>query len=343
MRTSDPNSILIGYDSGFFGQCLTAADVLPERYLDAQYFGDVRDLSSPILEGVDAVVHLAAVSNDPIGNQFEAVTHEVNQQASVRAAELARDAGVRNFVFASSCSVYGAAGSGARREEDALSPLTAYARSKVGTERALEQLNLGSMVVTCLRFGTACGMSPRLRLDLVLNDFVACALAQGEITVLSDGTPWRPLIDVRDMARAIGWAVSCPANNGGQYPSLNVGSDDRNFQIKHLAEAVAKQIPAKVSINTSAQPDTRSYRVDFARFKSLAPAYQPQVTLGQSIAMLKQGLQQMGFADTNFRDSAYMRLKVLQTHIAAGLLAPTLRWTREIAGHVPRTSLSASI
>ncbi|MGH7043734.1 MAG: NAD-dependent epimerase/dehydratase family protein, partial [Acetobacteraceae bacterium] len=207
LRVALPEAELVGYDAGFFAHCLTGAETLPERRLNRQHFGDVRDLPASLLTGVDAVVHLAAVSNDPMGNRFEAVTEEINAAASLRLAAMAQAAGVRSFVFASSCSIYGFAEGGPRRESDPVSPLTAYARSKVATERGLHGMNQGGMTVTCLRFATACGMSDRLRLDLVLNDFVACAVASGEISVLSDGTPWRPLIDVTDMARAIAWAI----------------------------------------------------------------------------------------------------------------------------------------
>ena len=223
LRRRYPEAELIGYDSGLFGSCLTTNGRAPETTLTAQYFGDVRDLSAGLLRGVDAVVHLAAVSNDPIGNRFEAVTDEINRAASLRTAALAAAAGVRAFVFASSCSVYGAAEGVARRETDALNPLTAYARSKVATEEGLAQMDLNGMTATSLRFATACGMSDRLRLDLVLNDFTACALTAGEITVLSDGTPWRPLIDVRDMALAIEWAIERPAEWGGRVLQVNVG------------------------------------------------------------------------------------------------------------------------
>ena len=193
---------LVGYDSGYFAHCLTASDTLPECVLNRQIFGDVRKFSKDYLKGVDAVVHLAAISNDPMGNRFESVTEEINYLAGVEIAKLALEAGVQKFVFASSCSVYGAAEGGPRREADPLNPLTAYARSKIATEQALSKWDSGPMTITALRFATACGMSERLRLDLVLNDFVACALSSGKISVLSDGTPWRPLIDVKDMARA---------------------------------------------------------------------------------------------------------------------------------------------
>lgn len=328
LRERFPDGELIGFDSGLFAHCLTTPGPLPEaRLLDAQHFGDMRDMPDAVLGGVDAVVHLAAISNDPIGNRFEAVTDEVNRGASLRLAARAREAGVRNFVFASSCSVYGFAEGDARRETDALNPLTAYARSKVATEEGLRQLDLGDMVVTCLRFATACGMSDRLRLDLVLNDFVACALTSGEITVLSDGTPWRPLIDVEDMARAIAWAIKRPGSQGGRFLAVNAGRDEGNYQVRDLAEAVAAAVPGtKVSINTKAQPDQRSYKVDFSLFKALAPGHVPRISLAESISRLRDGLTAMNFADQDFRNSPYIRLKTLDGHLAAGRLAPDLRW-----------------
>lgn len=326
-----PDAVLIGYDAGFFASCLTDARALPETHLDIQYFGDTRDLPAELLEGIDAVVHLAAISNDPMGAKFEAVTHEINQVASIRLAELARDAGVKNFVFASSCSMYGAAADGAaRKETDQTNPLTAYARSKIGTELALGQIPLGNMTATCLRFATACGMSNRLRLDLVLNDFVACAVTSGLITVLSDGSPWRPLIDVADMARAMEWAISREPTNGGQLLAVNVGKDEWNYQVKDLAAAVAKAVAGtEVSINTSAPPDGRSYRVNFDLFKQLAPGHQPLVTLDQSISRLKSGLEAMGFRDSEFRSSNYMRLKMLEQHMNDGSLRADLRWSHD--------------
>src|SRR5262249_11129031 len=156
------------------------------------------------------------------GNKFERVTEHVNYRASVDIGKKAAQAGVSHFVFASSCSVYGFAPGAPRKETDELNPQTAYARSKVSTEKALAEMRDNTMIVTCLRFATACGMSDRLRLGLVLNDFVACALALGEISVLSDGSPWRPLIDVRDMARAIHWGITREASQGGGFLSVNV-------------------------------------------------------------------------------------------------------------------------
>ncbi len=330
LRQVMPAAEIIGYDTGWFAHCLTDARVLPETLLTRQHYGDVRDFPPALLEGVDAVVHLAAVSNDPMGNRFEQVTDEINAQASVRLARLAREAGVRAFVFASSCSIYGFAEGGPRRESDAVNPLTAYARSKVATERALTGMNADGMAVTCLRFATACGMSDRLRLDLVLNDFVAGALATGEITVLSDGTPWRPLIDVSDMARAIEWAIGRETASGGAVLSVNAGSDAWNYQVKDLAEAVAAAVPGtQVSINREAPPDRRSYRVDFSLFRELAPQHQPLSTLADSVGRLRHGLANMRFADADFRNSSLIRLKTLDRLIAEGLLSPSLRWRRD--------------
>ena len=321
-----PGAVIHGFDNAYFGHCLTGAVASPERYLDRQFYGDVRTIPASMLEGYTAVVELAAVSNDPMGNRFAAVTEAINQKATVSIAQRAAQAGVRNFVFASSCSVYGVAHGAPRCETDPVAPMTAYAKSKIGAEEEMANIE-GDMVITCLRFATACGMSDRLRLDLVLNDFVACALSEGRITVLSDGSPWRPLIDVADMARAIDWAVQRPASNGGRFLRVNTGSDERNHQVRDLAAAVAEAVPGtSVSINTDAPVDSRSYKVDFSLFAKLAPDHQPLMTLSDSIGQLIEGLQRMKFNDADFRASPLMRLHVLQGHIAQGRLSEDLTW-----------------
>jgi nucleoside-diphosphate-sugar epimerase len=327
LRGKFPDAKLIGYDSGLFGHCLTAAAELPEARADLQHFGDVRSISDELLNSVDAVVMLAAVSNDPMGVKFETVTDAINHESCVNIARRAVLLGAKRVIFASSCSMYGYAEGGARSENDELNPLTAYARSKVATERGLEAMNIDDTVVTSLRFATACGMSPRLRLDLVLNDFVACAIASGEITVLSDGSPWRPLIDVKDMARAIEWALVRDPADAGNYVAVNVGSDEWNYQVRDLAQAVAAVVPGtSVSINTNAPPDKRSYKVDFAKYRNIAPHHQPQVTLERSIAALVEGMGRMNFNDANFRSSQFMRLKVLEAHMESGRLNEALYW-----------------
>lgn len=327
LRGAYPGVEIHGLDMGYFAHCLTNVQFLPECLVDHQHIGDVRRVSERFLEGFDAVVHLAAISNDPMGNTYEAVTLAVNQHASVDIARKAKQAGVKHFVFASSCSVYGAAEGGPRNEEAPLNPLTAYARSKIGTEQELRGLASDHFVITCLRFATACGMSERLRLDLVLNDFVAGAVTEKRITILSDGTPWRPLIHVKDMARAMDWAVTRAASNGGTFLTVNAGSNAWNYQVKQLAEAVADAIPGvQIFINKDAPPDKRSYQVDFAKFRALAPNHQPQVSLQEAVAGLVEGLQGMGFTDVNFRESHLIRLKVLAGHRADGRLSDNLEW-----------------
>ena len=314
LRSVFPDAVLAGYDLGYFAACLTDADVLPEAKLDSQIFGDIREINPAILSGVDVVIHLAAISNDPMGLRYEDITLDVNYKSSVRLAQQAKEAGVRSFIFASSCSMYGAAEDSARTETSPLNPLTAYARSKVFTEKDLEPLADENFKVTCLRFATACGMSNRLRLDLVLNDFVAGAVATGKINILSDGTPWRPLIHVKDMARAIEWAIVRETSDA-PFLAINAGSNKWNYQVKDLAEAVGEVIPGtEVFINKDAAPDKRSYRVSFDLFESMAPDHQPVYTLHRTIEELKDGLVAMNFRDGEFRNSLFMRLKVL-THL----------------------------
>jgi len=325
-RTVMPDASLVGFDTGFFAGCLLDQQLYPEVVLDAQYYGDVRNPPDHVLDGVDAVVQLAAISNDPMGHAFEQVTADINATAASEFARRAKAAGVRSYVYASSCSVYGAAGSEAKTESSELNPLTAYARSKIAAEKALTPLAARDFRITCLRFATACGFSERIRLDLVLNDFVACALTTGKIDILSDGTPWRPLIHVRDMARAIEWAVT--RSSGDDALVLNVGSNDWNYQVRELAEGVRAYLgDVEVSTNPNAVPDKRSYRVDFALFRKLAPQHQPRETLASAVADIADGLRSRGFHNAAFRESNYMRLKVLTDLRRAGRLSEDLHWT----------------
>jgi nucleoside-diphosphate-sugar epimerase len=327
LKQSFPDAVLIGLDMGYFSACLTNTYTLPECHVDVQYFSDVRNIENNLLDDVDAVVHLAAISNDPMGNRFEKVTFDINYHASYELAKKSKDAGVKTFVYASSCSMYGAADEGPRSEKSPLNPLTAYAKSKVYTERALETLADKNFLVTSLRFSTACGMSKRLRLDLVLNDFVACAVSSKRITILSDGSPWRPLINTKDMARAIDWAIRRDSFTGGNFLAVNIGSDEWNYQVRDLAAAVAKVIPGvDISINKNAQPDKRSYRVSFELFKKLAPDYQPQMDLISSVEELRDGLVEMNFNDPDFRESRLIRLMVLMELQEKGLCNGNLEW-----------------
>jgi nucleoside-diphosphate-sugar epimerase len=327
LRKTFPAAQLIGFDIGYFTHCLSNADFLPEVKLNMQVFGDIRKFPEALLEGVDAVVDLAAISNDPMGNKFEEITLDVNYRAAVELAKKAKKAGVKTFVYASSCSMYGAASDYPKKENDELNPLTAYARSKVYAEKELAPLADANFKVTCLRYATACGFSNRMRLDLVLNDFVAGALINKEISILSDGSPWRPMINTKDMARAIEWGIIRKKENGGDFLAVNTGCNEWNNQIKPLADAVAKAIPGcKVTINPEGGPDKRSYMVNFDLYKKLAPDHQPIHDLPTTINELRDNMVAMKFNDPKFRESNYIRLRVLNGLQEKGYLNQQLEW-----------------
>ncbi len=327
LRETYPGGELIGYDIGYFAHCLSNASYLPETKLDKQIFGDIRKFPGELLESVDAIVDLAAISNDPMGFRYEEITLDINYRAAVRLAKLAKDKGVKSFVYASSCSMYGLADDHPRKESDKLNPLTAYARSKVMAEEELEPLAEAGFTITCPRFATACGWTNRLRLDLVLNDFVAGALVNKQISILSDGTPWRPMINTKDMARAIDWAVSRKTPNGGHFLAVDAGSNEWNNQVITLAEAIASVIPGvEISLNPNAPPDKRSYRASFDLFKTLAPNHQPQEDLISTVNDIKGNLVEMRFNDPNYRDSMLIRLKVLEHLQNKGMLNSNLQW-----------------
>ena len=328
LRQSYPNAQLIGYDMGYFAASLTHPSFLPENQLDQQIFGDVRTFDPAVLKGVDKVIYLAAISNDAMGNRYESVTNDINYKAAIQMAKQAKLAGATSFVFASSCSMYGKADEAAKTEQSQLNPLTAYARSKVNAERDLEPLASENFTITCLRFATACGMSPRLRLDLVLNDFVAGAVSSGKIKILSDGSPWRPLIHIKDMARAINWAITRANSNGGEFLAVNAGSSKWNYQVIDLAKAVSLAIQGvQIDINKNAAPDERSYKVNFELFEKLAPDAQPICNLADTIQELYDGLIAMEFDNINFHNSPFMRLRILNSLQEKNHLDEALNWS----------------
>jgi nucleoside-diphosphate-sugar epimerase len=326
IKRRDASSRVTGLDSAYFAGCLLDKKLLPERRVDVQIYRDARDVTEDDFRGADAVICLAALSNDPMGNRYAAQTAEINHAAVRRAAELAKRAGARHFAFASSCSVYGFSESGECDESSPVNPLTEYARSKVASERSLEELADATFRVTCLRFATACGASPRIRLDLVLNDFVASALTRKKIEILSDGTPWRPLIDVKDMSAALIWASS---RGGEPYALLNAGANGWNFQVRDLAKKVSEVIPGtEVCISPEGQPDKRSYRVKFDRFAEAAGNF---VKIGgdirDTINEIRGLLEASSFAEANFRDSEYMRINMLKYWESVRAVDDGLRWT----------------
>ena len=253
---------------------------------------------------------------------------DINYKASTRLAELAKKCGVKSFVFASSCSVYGEGGTTAKKEESDLNPLTAYAKSKINTEIALQSMESENFQITCLRFATACGISPRLRLDLVLNDFVASALTANRIDILSDGSPWRPLINVKDMALAIDWAIHRSNIDSDNYCVINTGSNEWNYQIKDLAYAVRDIVDdVDVSINHDAEPDKRSYKVNFDKYNNLATNFIPKMTLKDTVIQLINGINESVGVEDNFRESDLIRLRHLRSLIKHQELDNNLCWS----------------
>ena len=317
--------IIDGLDTAFYSHCITSNSKNDDFGIRHQYFKDVRDVSRNDLKGYDAIVYLAALSNDPMGKVFQELTIDINYKAAIKIASKAMTIGVNHFIFASSCSVYGYA-EGMLTERSNLAPLTTYASTKINVEKELKVLESAKFRITCLRFATACGWSPRLRLDLVLNDFVASAISSNRIKILSDGSPWRPIIHVGDMTRAIEWALN--RTDGLNYLIVNVGRNDWNFRISDLAIAVKAQIPnTKIEINTNAIPDHRSYKVDFSLFKELAPNNQPIFSLSDTIRELVDGLSLIEFNNIEFRKSnTFIRLNTLKSLQIDNQINKKLKW-----------------
>jgi len=290
---------------------------------------DLRDITTSDLRGFNSVIILSAVSNDPMGKQFEDVTFEINRNATVRVASFAKEAGVKNLVFASSCSVYGIADDCARKEGDELNPLTAYAQSKADVELGILSLADNNFIVTCLRFATAGGASPRLRLDLVLNDFVASAVLNNFIEILSDGSPWRPIIHTEDMARSFIWAIGRdPRSAEENFITVNVGSTEWTFTMESLANKVSEALGGvDVIINPEGKPDPRSYRVDFSLYRELAPLHQPIKLFDDAVLELKD-LITANNIPKDFRSSQWIRFNHLNSLIENELLDESLRWVK---------------
>jgi nucleoside-diphosphate-sugar epimerase len=324
LRQTWPGARLIGVDTGYFEDCAPNAE---SAAVDHRIDADIRDLPAGIFNHVNAVVHLAALSDDSTAKTFESAVGEINCRAALDIAKKAKKAGVKSFVFASSCKVYRASEEDIPRTENCeLNPLTAYARSKVAAEQGLKGLAGREFTVSSLRFATACGMSPRLRPDTILNHYVASAISSGQIRVTSSGAAWLRLIHVRDMARANDWAVARPGANGGAFLAMNTGSDAWTLRVNDLANAVAGAVPgATVSFLRDAPPETGSWRVDFSLFRRLAPLHQPREKVASAIAGMKTALE-AHFARHGTDTSRMHRVKVLSGLLQQGRLRADLRW-----------------
>jgi nucleoside-diphosphate-sugar epimerase len=294
-----------GCDSGLFDGCAWE----PFAAADVELRKDVRELELDDVRGHDCVMHLAAISNDPMGDVDPELTLSVNRDASVRLAELAKEAGVPRFLFAGSCSVYGQATDHDVVESDPLNPLTAYARSKIEVEEAVRPLAEETFTPLFLRNATAYGASPMLRIDLVVNNLLACAHALGEIRIMSDGTPWRPLIHCRDIARAFLAFADADVPGG---TAVNVGGNDENYQVREIAELVQKLVPhAQIEFTGEAGNDPRSYRVSFDLLSRLVPSFRLEYTLWQGMAELHEKLREHEFSREDWDGDRFVRLRRL--------------------------------
>jgi nucleoside-diphosphate-sugar epimerase len=301
---------------------------------------DIRDVEAADLEGFDAIVHLAAISNDPMGDLDPTTTYEVNHAASVRLARLAKDAGVRRFVFSSSCSLYGTATQDdLLTEQAAFNPVTPYGESKVLVERDVSALADDRFSPTFLRNATVYGDSPRLRLDLVVNDLVAAAHTTGQIVMRSDGTPWRPLVHVEDVVAACLAALEAPRERV-HTEAFNIGRNAENYRVRDVAERVAEVVPgSRPTYAEGAGPDPRSYRVDFSKAERELPGFRPTWTLAAGIEQLRQAYEREGLDAAAVQGPRFVRLRRIRELVGAGELDTRLRWSnadRQVSASVRR-------
>ena len=287
---------------------------------------DIRQINEADLQGIDAVCHLAALSNDPLGKLNPELTIEINFEASARLADLCKKVGVSKFIYSSSCSLYGKAGDDALTEEAVFNPITAYAKSKVMTEEHVLPMGDEKFCVTALRNATAYGISSKLRLDLVVNNLVGWALVTGEIKILSDGTPWRPIVHAEDIARAFIAVIEAPVRRVNQQ-AFNVGIDSENYRVKEIAEAVAEMIPhCDIVITGEHGPDSRSYRVDFGKINKQLPEFKPAWNLRKGIHQVHENYLRYKMSDEKFNGRYFSRLKQIQHLLNAGKISNELFW-----------------
>jgi nucleoside-diphosphate-sugar epimerase len=315
----DAGHDVIGLDSGFFADCVLGAEPHDPTGIRV----DLRDAALEHLLGFDAVIHLAALSNDPLGGLAPEITYDINHYASVRLARLAKAAGVRRFLYASTCSVYGSAGDGLVNEDAPLRPLTPYAESKVRVEDDVAPLADASFSPVFLRNATAFGFSPRLRADIVLNNLVGHAVLTGEVRVLSDGTPWRPLVHARDVASAFLTAMEASVEKV-HCRAFNVGTESNNLTVAEIAEAVVDVVPgAKLRITGESGADPRSYRVDFSAFRN-ALGFDAAWSIPDGAAELYKEYTSAGLTSADFA-TKFTRLPYLEALRDAGVLDSSMR------------------
>jgi nucleoside-diphosphate-sugar epimerase len=315
---------VVGLDTGYFDDCTLVPDAAPVPEIRK----DIRDLVPEDVRAFYAVIHLAALSNDAIGNLDPRWTDDINFRATVRLAELAREADVRRFLFSSSCIMYGMSTADVVDEESPLDPKTDYARSKVKSEAAIRELADGRFSPTILRNGTVYGISPRMRFDTVLNNLVATALTTGNVVVFSDGKPWRPVIHVEDIARSFHLILEAPLGDV-RNEVFNNGANHLNYQVMQLAEIAAGVVPGcEVEVRAQADADQRTYRADFSKFARTFPDFEFRWTAETGARQLVDEFRRIGLTVQDLQSDRYTRLKWLSQLMQRGELDDDLRWAK---------------
>lgn len=312
---------VVGLDTGLFDECdfLSAPDAVPTLRMD------LRDVTAQDLKGVDAVAHLGALSNDPLGDLNPQITYDINQHASIRLARAAKEAGVKRFLFSSSCSLYGAGVDGYLDEGAGFNPVTPYGESKILVEQALAGLASEDFSPTYFRNATAYGVSRRLRADIVVNNLVGHAVTTGKVLMQSDGTPWRPLVHIRDIILAFQCALTAPKDVIHDQ-AFNVGQTKENYRIRQVAEMVAEVVPnCELSFAAGATADIRNYRVDFGKIETKLPGFKAQWTLRQGIEELYEAYKRIGLTKEDWTGARYYRLPTIKGLLAKNVIDGQLR------------------
>ena len=328
---------VVGLDTDYFYPCTLVPDLAEVRTIRK----DLREVTAKDLAGFDAVIHLAALSNDPIGNLNEGWTREINGDGTIHLAKLAKEAGVRRFLFSSSCIMYGMSEATVVDENAPLAPQTQYARSKVDAEMALQQLADSRFSPTYCRNGTIYGLSPRMRFDTVLNNLMGSACATNRVVIQSDGTPWRPVVHVQDVARAFQAMLEAPVEIVHN-EAFNVGSDQLNHQIRELGQIVAERVPScELAMVPHPGADQRTYKADFGKFKRTFPEFKFKWSARTGADELYTAFKRIGLTHSHFTDKRFTRLNWLRHLLDNGAVDGSLRWTEVAAAGSSRVPVAA--